>query len=563
MYTITNNLNILAFMVAPVFYKLLYMSITAIIIGGIILVIRKLLDKKIPPIWKYFMWILVIFALIIPFRPQSKISLTENIQQIENISFREEYNSISKLAPKENLSQQKILEFNKYRNDILLKSFLFDVAIPLTWFFGMISAFVILIASKVYLSYKIKHHSLSHNQFNEIFLNCKAKLNVNGNIQIITQDYIKSPSLIGLIKPKILLPQYTSTMSEENLSYILFHELAHFKRKDMLINYILLTLQAIHWFNPLIWLIFKLIREDMELLNDSYVLNHIGNENSKNYARSLVETLGLSHNVSIIPKLICMVDNKKNVARRISMIKLGETFKKHKIILAVCCLAIIFVVSGLFLTQKGPVSTGVATNAEILEIDKENDTITVKEIGTTNLLGSNCILSINKNTNFTTLDSNENLVILTIDDFSVGDYVVVFANDIQETFPTKGKLQSLQLSTDTSLLVSKKLNSITLEKYPHSSLYAIDKFAQYISTLSSESANMILNDEQLIYSMLMDSYWKNKIAIKFPSYDQRTEHNKEIFDITPFLLNLELPTGWKVNIKSDTDKKYPLIGAWT
>lgn len=359
MQHIISELNKLSLVIAPVFYKLLFISITGALVGGVILVVRKFFDKKIPPVWKYLMWAVVVLALLIPFRMDSDIALTQNISRIEDISFREEYD-IARLEMETDFQAPSMTDMEKVAaddlqskvNTLFWKSTIFDVVIPLTWLFGMCFAFLFFIGNKIYLSYKIKKSSLKSNRFDEILAKCKSQLGITKNVEIVLQDYVKSPALIGLINPKILLPIYTESMSEESLYYVLLHELSHYKRKDMLVNYVLLAAQAVHWFNPLVWLLFKFIREDMELLNDSYVLKAVGEEQNTAYAKSLVEVLGLSHNVSLMPKLICMVDGKKNVERRISMIKLGEAFNKHRIIVAVCCLAVICVVCGLFLTKK-------------------------------------------------------------------------------------------------------------------------------------------------------------------------------------------------------------------
>lgn len=358
MHDLLNDLNILAFEIAPIFYKLLFMSITAVCIATVILLIRRIGDKKIPPVWKYILWGCGLVALLIPYRPQSDFALIQNTSLIENISYREQYDSIKselKIAiQSENPNEEEqttIERLKKQVNITYLQSALFDVALPLIWLLGMTGGFAFFVISRVSLSYKIKINTINSEKYEKLLLECKEKLGIKAEIEVVLQDYITSPALMGVIKPKIILPKFTEDMSEENLFYILMHELAHFKRKDMHLNYLLLALQAIYWFNPLIWVMFKFIREDMELLNDSYLLNRIGEENSKHYARSLVEVLGQSHDISLVPKLLCMVDGKKNVERRIKMIKLGETFKKHKVIVAVACLLIISVVSVLFLTQ--------------------------------------------------------------------------------------------------------------------------------------------------------------------------------------------------------------------
>ena len=375
MQTVTSLFHSLAYAVSPVFYKLLFMSLSAILVGGIVLVLRRLFDKKIPPFWKCFFWGIVICSLIIPYRPQSNFTLTTNLSQIEGISFLEEYKHIENQQIDKELTEKEALAFNEYKKGVILKTIIFDNILPLTWFFGMFFGFVFLVSNIFYLSLKIKKHKLDSSGFNTLLFACKKQLGISSDITIIVQDYIKSPALVGLLKPKILLPIYAENISDESLQYIILHELSHYKRKDMMVNYILLMLQAVYWFNPFIWIIFKVIRQDMEVINDSYVLKRIGTQHSKNYARSLVEVLGFSHNISLKSKLLCMVDGEKNLERRISMIKLGETFKKHRVIIAIVCLLTVGVVGSLFLTQPKLMDENQTIQQLIDSIEYENEKI--------------------------------------------------------------------------------------------------------------------------------------------------------------------------------------------
>ncbi len=200
--------------------------------------------------------------------------------------------------------------------------------------------------------YKLKHNSIKNKEFDEILNQCKNEIGINRNIQIIKQNFVSAPALIGIFSPQILMPVYTENMSKEDLRFVILHELGHYKRKDLWLNELLLFLQCVYWFNPIIWYLFKNFRADIELLNDNFVLKKIGTDKSKDYAKSLVTVLGYSRKISLVPKMICMSDGKKNVERRIKMIKLKEQFKKHKIAIPIICIIFIAVISTMFLTTK-------------------------------------------------------------------------------------------------------------------------------------------------------------------------------------------------------------------
>jgi hypothetical protein len=149
----------------------------------------------------------------------------------------------------------------------------------------------------------------------------------------------------------------------------MLHELSHYKRRDGFLNALLLALQTVYWFNPLTWGLFMLIRQDMELANDAAVLKNMNADEKKQYSLSLVEVLASYGQPTLMPKLLCMVDSEKNIERRIKMIKLGEFFKKRKLIIAIASLLVIGVAGTLFLTVNNATASEPITADIISMVD--------------------------------------------------------------------------------------------------------------------------------------------------------------------------------------------------
>lgn len=79
--------------------------------------------------------------------------------------------------------------------------------------------------------------------------------------------------------------------SAEELHFILKHELVHLKRGDVCLKLLLTTANAIHWFNPLIWLMRKEATVDMELSCDERVTQGADYAQRKAYTETLLSTL--------------------------------------------------------------------------------------------------------------------------------------------------------------------------------------------------------------------------------------------------------------------------------
>jgi bla regulator protein BlaR1 len=82
-------------------------------------------------------------------------------------------------------------------------------------------------------------------------------------------DAVTAPALTGLWKPTILLPTRSlEKLDDEALRFVLLHELAHLRRRDLWTNWILAVLRSLHWFNPFVWWAFHRLRVEAERAAD-------------------------------------------------------------------------------------------------------------------------------------------------------------------------------------------------------------------------------------------------------------------------------------------------------
>lgn len=107
-------------------------------------------------------------------------------------------------------------------------------------------------------------------------------------IQIRVCDQIDSPLTYGILWPVILLPKNLNLQDENKLSFILAHEFAHIRRFDALLKWLLAALVCVHWFNPLVWVMYILANRDLELSCDDYVIRQYGSQARVTYALTLV-----------------------------------------------------------------------------------------------------------------------------------------------------------------------------------------------------------------------------------------------------------------------------------
>ena len=98
------------------------------------------------------------------------------------------------------------------------------------------------------------------------------------------------PSLLvtcGVMRPKVILPAAARGWSEERVRLVLYHELAHVRRGDWVLQLAAEFLRTVFWFNPFVWMVCARLRVESEQACDDVVLSR--GVDGPDYATHLVE----------------------------------------------------------------------------------------------------------------------------------------------------------------------------------------------------------------------------------------------------------------------------------
>ena len=136
-------------------------------------------------------------------------------------------------------------------------------------------------------------------------------------------EAISTPAVTGLFRPTLLLPHEGYDLNE--LRYILRHELCHLKRRDMLLKLVLLAANAMHWFDPVVYLMLRQADEDIELACDSAATDGLDRAERAAYSRTLLAAVQ-SH-VRALPATTCFGGTVERLKRRITNV-LGAQKKR-------------------------------------------------------------------------------------------------------------------------------------------------------------------------------------------------------------------------------------------
>lgn len=97
-------------------------------------------------------------------------------------------------------------------------------------------------------------------------------LNAPRNLEVFSKTDLPSPILVGLTRPRLILPSKWSSWSSEELRGVVRHELAHFEKRDIHVLILQAIATALFGVNPLIWLLNRRLMLLRELRCDEAVL---------------------------------------------------------------------------------------------------------------------------------------------------------------------------------------------------------------------------------------------------------------------------------------------------
>ena len=174
-----------------------------------------------------------------------------------------------------------------------------------------------------------------------------------------------TPALTGLVRPTLLLPHENYT--EQELRFILRHELYHLKRRDVLYKSFLTFVNALHWFNPLVYLMLRAADEDIELSCDSAVTANMEKAERAAYSETLLKSV--REKSGAVALTTCFGSTMERLKRRLANV--FDDGKKSRgvavVILTVC--AVVGLSAAVGFAPAGETKTGVKTRGEYADVE--------------------------------------------------------------------------------------------------------------------------------------------------------------------------------------------------
>lgn len=248
-------------MLSEVFYWVFNMSISASVVGIIVLLLGKI--KKLPRRLAHMLWSIPFLRMWVPVGIPGKYSLMT---------------LISKFTTKRVVVYDGALNLT-VTNHVMAADSYFPITYKISLLDKLfnIASILWIIVAVAFLTVIIILYAITKSELKDAGL-------LRDNIYV--SDRITVPAAYGIFRPKIILPKGYEL---RDLRYILEHESAHIHRKDNFWRIIAVISASVHWFNPFAWLFLKKFMEETELACDEQVLADSGEDEKKAYAMALVE----------------------------------------------------------------------------------------------------------------------------------------------------------------------------------------------------------------------------------------------------------------------------------
>lgn len=247
-------------MAGEIFYWVFNMSIAASLSGIIVLLIGRI--RKLPRRFACVLFVIPFIRMWIPVGLGSKYGLLSLISRFTTRSVAFYGSSFT--------TTNYIMAANSYF-PITYKANVLENVFKISFYVWAVTAAALLIALFILYGATMRQLKNAKHLKDDVYIS----------------EYIDSPALYGIIKPRIILP---ASYEEKELDFVLLHERTHKKRGDNLWRMLAFITASVHWFNPFAWVLLRSYLSAAELACDEAVLAKCGEERKKTYALALVSS---------------------------------------------------------------------------------------------------------------------------------------------------------------------------------------------------------------------------------------------------------------------------------
>ena len=287
---------------------------------GILLIAKRIFKDNLSSRMQYNLWFLLLGLLTVPFIPFRLIGFPQIFSWLGNLRSSPASGTATAIG--------EAVGINPAGNTDWMNDFALSVnsEIPSIsgyillgiWIVGIFAMIILVIKSSLRLRNLEKSAlPLQNKEVRRLYHHCLEEIGIHRDIPVYSTAFLKSPIIVGLLKPCIYLPIHLiSDYNESDMRYMLLHELQHYKHHDAIAGYLMNLAGVVYWFNPLVWYALKEMRNDREVACDTSVLKMLEEDDYADYGNTLIN---FAEKISLTPFPFAagLGGNMKQMKRRI------------------------------------------------------------------------------------------------------------------------------------------------------------------------------------------------------------------------------------------------------
>lgn len=264
------------------------MSLVASVPILMIIILRAIGSNKLPKKIFVMLWGIVLCRLLIPFTIPTNLTIDQTVMPVSH--------STGTSNRFEGMIQQTIGQLSSHgqvpERSTTSSGFFFSISpIFVIWFILAVLIFSFFIMTHLR---SLKTYKMALPIENPKLKQWLGEQKVLRNVQLRQSDQISSPLTYGIFRPVILLPKTMADTDMNQAIHVMTHELTHIKRFDLVFKWFLIIALSIHWFNPLVWVLYVLANRDLEMSCDETVIKKFGKNSTSAYALTLIQLTELN-----------------------------------------------------------------------------------------------------------------------------------------------------------------------------------------------------------------------------------------------------------------------------
>ncbi len=318
---------------------ILSLSLAGSVLILLLMLLRPLVRERVSRRWQYYIWLLVIARLLLPvggLEAPARIGTAEpgaapalSLPEVDREDM--EARTSEEAAPGFNDSQKPWAAVKEN-----------------LWVVWLAGALALLIrkatAYQSFLRYlRAGWMPVEDPALLDLAARIGAEAGVKRPVELYVNPLAASPMLLGVRKPCVVLP--TSELPEEDLRFVLLHELTHYRRRDLPYKWLMQLTVCVHWFNPLVHWMAREVERTGELSCDEAVLRRLDGPGRRAYGDAILRTISAGGGYQAIQPSPTLGAEGKHLKERLETImKFKKTGRLAAVLAAL--LAVVLGVTG-------------------------------------------------------------------------------------------------------------------------------------------------------------------------------------------------------------------------